>query len=243
MAKVATFLRDKLPPNVKRHIRRAIDRATRVSRDPLTHKEIAALIEKPNPTILEIGCNDGGDTLAFLHAMPDAKIYCFEPDPRAVERFKSNLGSSLARVRLYQIAISDRKGQIDFHTSTSDDVDFPKGWDRSGSIRRPKSHLAVYPWVRFDESITVNTCRLDDWCTENDIKEIDFIWMDVQGAEGDVIAGATRILEKTRFVYTEYGNDELYEGQPSLKVLLAQLPSFEVVARYPGDVLLRNREM
>ncbi len=243
MAKVASLLRDSLPPNVKRYIRRAFDRARGVTSDPLTHQEIAALIKKSNPTILEIGCNDGDDTLAFLHEMPDAKMYCFEPDPRAVGRFKTNLGSSLDRVRLFEIAISDRKGQIDFHTSTSDNVDFPKGWDRSGSIRRPKNVHTVFPWVKFEETITVSTCRLDDWCTENDIKEVDFIWMDVQGAEGDVIAGATNILERTRFLYTEYGNNELYEGQPSLKVLLARLPSFEVVARYPGDVLLRNREM
>ena len=67
--------------------------------------------------------------------------------------------------------------------------------------------------------------------------------VDVQGAEQDVIAGAPTILQKTRFLYTEYSNNELYEGQLSLKRLLALLPSFEVEARYPGDVLLRNRRM
>ena len=175
MTNVASFLRGNLPPNVKRYIRRAFDRARGVTSDPLTHQEIAALIKKSNPTILEIGCNDGDDTLAFLHAMPDAKMYCFEPDPRAVGRFKTNLGSSLDRVRLYEIAISDRKGQIDFYTSTSDNVDFPKGWDRSGSIRRPKNTLTVYSHgLNSKKSITVSTRRLDDWCIENDIKESRF---------------------------------------------------------------------
>jgi hypothetical protein len=87
----------------------------------------------------------------------------------------------------------------------------------------------------------VPTLRLDDWCGENNIDRIDFIWMDVQGAEGDVIAGASRILKKTRFLYTEYSNNELYEGQLSLKQLLARLPLFDVLATYPGDVLLKNR--
>ena len=100
----------------------------------------------------------------------------------------------------------------------------------------------VHPWVKFEKTITVSTCRLDDWCAENGVKQVDFIWMDVQGAEGDVIAGAPKILQETRFLYTEYSNKELYDGQPSLKRLLAQLPSFDVVARYEGDVLLRNRK-
>jgi FkbM family methyltransferase len=131
---------------------------------------------------------------------------------------------------------------LEFHASSGGDSD--EGWDFSGSIRRPKNHLREHPWVKFDKIIAVRTCRLDDWCAETGIEEVDFIWMDVQGAEGDVIKGATRTLEKTRFLYTEYSNNELYAGQPSLKVLLAILPSFKIVAKYgrpgDGDVLLRN---
>ena len=89
----------------------------------------------------------------------------------------------------------------------------------------------------------MQTLTLDDWCSQNDIANVDFIWMDTQGAEGDVIAGARNILQKTRFLYTEYSNNELYEGQLSLKELLAHLPSFDVIAKYPGDVLLRNRPL
>ena len=44
-------------------------------------------------------------------------------------------------------------------------------------------------------------------------------------------------------MYTEYSNNELYEGQLSLKGLLARLPSFEVIAQYPGEILLRNRKI
>ena len=67
--------------------------------------------------------------------------------------------------------------------------------------------------------------------------------MDVQGAEGDVIKGASKTLQKTRFLYTEYNNNELYEGQPFLKSLLALLQSFKVVTRYPEDVLLKNMKI
>jgi FkbM family methyltransferase len=204
----------------------------------LSQEAIAALINKPNPTILEIGCNDGRDTLAFLRAMPQAQMYCFEPDPRAIARFKRQLGSSLKSVRLFELAICNQTGPIDFHMS--DGGDLPGGWDQSGSIRRAKNHLEEHPWVKFERTITVDACRLDDWCIQHGVIEIDFIWMDVQGAEGDVIAGASRTLRKTRFLYTEYSNDELYENQISLKELRSRLPRFEVITRYPNDVLLRN---
>jgi 2-O-methyltransferase len=244
-----TYIKSKLPPYLKRPIREYMkqpiheffNRARGLTTTPLTHEALAALVKKADPTILEIGCNDGSDTLAFLRVMPQAKIYCFEPDPRAVARFKKHLASYLDKVKLFEVAVSDRSGRIDFHSSSGGD--FPEGWDGSGSIRRPKNHLKETPWVKFEKLITVDTCRLDDWCAENCVKYVDLIWMDVQGAEGDVIAGAQKILQATRFIYTEYSNDEPYEGQLSLKGLLARLPSFEVVARYPWDVLLRNRKI
>jgi hypothetical protein len=118
----------------------------------------------------------------------------------------------------------------------------PDGRDLSGSIRRPKNHLIEHPSIKFEKIIIVSTCRLGDWCAENGVEQIDFIWMDVQGAEGDVIAGASTILKHTRFVYTEYSDNEMYEGPLSLKGLLARLPSFDVIARYPKDVLLKNRK-
>jgi 2-O-methyltransferase len=239
------FVKSKLRPYLKGYIRELVDRARGVTKIPLTHEAIAELVGKPDPTILEIGSNTGSDTLAFLRLMPEAKIYCFEPDPRAIACFKRNLGPYLDKVKLFEVAVSDRAGQIDFHTSSGgpEGFDDPEGWNMSGSIRRPKNHLTEYSWVKFDKVIPVSTCRLDDWCEENGVEHVDFIWMDVQGAEQDVIAGAPTILQKTRFLYTEYSNNELYEGQLSLKRLLALLPSFEVEARYPGDVLLRNRRM
>jgi 2-O-methyltransferase len=234
------YLKNKLPPSVSIPLRKIINRARGLPTS-LTHGEIATLINKPEPTVLEIGCNNGDDTLSLLKAMPRAKLYCFEPDLRAARRFKERLGSDLHKVVLTEIAVSDRTGTIDFHPSSGGDL--PEGWDQSGSTRRPKNHLIEYPWVKFDKTITVNSCRLDDWCFSNGVKDVDFIWMDVQGAEGDVITGAPDILRRTRFLYTEYSDTETYEGQPSLTRLLAMLPSFKIVARYPGDVLLKNSEL
>lgn len=216
-----------------------------VSHSKITKELVRECVGKPDPTILEIGCNDGEHTLWLLEIFENPTVYCFEPDPRAIARFKEKVGQR-SNVHLFEIALSDNNGDTTFYQSGGrlDEKSIetmPEGWDLSGSIRQPKDHLAKHPWVTFEQSITVKTATLDAWCREHAIGDIDFIWMDVQGAEIDVFRGGVTMLPKTRFIYTEYDNSELYEGQYTLKQLLKYLKDFKVMIRYPADVLLRNQ--
>lgn len=207
----------------------------------ITKEFICQLVSRPDPTILEIGCNDGSNTLWFLEIFDSPKIFCFEPDPRAASRFKRKIGNR-PEVGFYECAISNKDGKETFYMSSGQENEMmPEGWDYSGSIRKPKNHLKIHPWCKFEKKIIVKTKRLDTWCKEKGIDRIDFIWMDVQGAEIDVIRGGRNALRNTRYLYTEYNNKELYEGQLSLKQLLKKLAEFEVVVRYPDDILLRNK--
>lgn len=210
----------------------------------MTTDLIRQCVAVPEPTVLDIGCNDGTHTLQFLNAFENPRIHSFEPDPRAAARFRGRVGPC-TNVSLYELALCDYHGEVTFYQSGGQPVDprmgcQPEGWDCSGSIRKPKDHLAVYPWVTFDSTISIKTTTLDRWCAAQQIDGIDFIWMDVQGAEMDVFRGGAKALSRTRFIYTEYSNRELYEGQCTLSELLKHLKGFEPVLRLPNDVLLVN---
>jgi FkbM family methyltransferase len=172
------------------------------------------------PPVLEIGRNHGTATAWLLEMVANPRIYCFEPDPRAIARFKERVGER-PNVTLFELALSDREGSVDFYQSGGLPNELlmesmPQGWDLSGSIKQPFRHLATHPWV---------------------------IWMDVQGAEMEVLRGAAKTLPRTRVLCTEYNNRELYKGQPSLRLLVSYLADFSAVVRYPDDVLLRNNTL
>jgi hypothetical protein len=99
----------------------------------------------------------------------------------------------------------------------------------------------MFPGITFDRTITVQVRTLDGWCAQHGVTDIDFLWMDVQGAELDVLKGGTAALRRTRYVLTEYSTAEVYEGQARLKALLTAFRGFRVLARYPSDLLLENR--
>jgi FkbM family methyltransferase len=180
---------------------------------------------------LELGAHDGSDT-AWMAALPQVTIHAFEPDPR-------NHPPPLANVLLSRAAVSDYNGRLPFILSRTG---WGQPWTHSSSLKKPKNHLSRYP-VTFGETIEVDSVTLDDYARHHGLNTVDFIWADIQGAEGEMIRGGRDLLRRTRYLYTEYSNDELYEGQATLKDICDMLPEFRVVELWPEDVLLRNQEI
>lgn len=89
----------------------------------------------------------------------------------------------------------------------------------------------------------VPTITLDSSCRQQRLESIDLIWADIRGVDGEMIRGGRHALSRTRYLYTEYSNDELHEGQVSLTVILRMLPNFRVVELWPENVLLENRSL
>jgi FkbM family methyltransferase len=204
------------------------------------------LIGEHARTILEIGAHHGDHTAALLRTFPHAHLYAFEPDPRAIAAHRKLVKDP--RLTLYEMAIGGTNGRAEFHVSDGFPpgqadalkANYPKGWDQSGSLCAPKGHVQKFPWCKFKRTISVEVRTLDAWASKHAPGTIDFIWADMQGAEGQLALGGPQALARTRFIYCEYSNEELYEGEPTLERLLELMPTFEIVHRLPNDVLLRN---
>lgn len=210
----------------------------------LTASHVQSLIKREDPLIIDVGCNDGEHTQMFLDLFPGAIVFCFEPDPRAISHWRQKITSP--RAHLFEGAIGAKDGTAAWYSSygwpgEAEKQQRPDGWDLSGSIRRPTGHTVVHPWCKFEQAFDVPVIRLDTWASLHDVHEVDFIWADMQGAEGDLIRGGRKTLAHTQFLYTEYSNQSLYEGQPMLAQLRAMLPEFEMVQMWENDVLFQRK--
>ena len=65
-----------------------------------------------------------------------------------------------------------------------------------------------------DYSVAIETTTLDQFCQAEGISEIDFLQIDVQGADLDVLKGSEQILETVLAVQIEVEFSPLYRGQP-----------------------------
>lgn len=180
---------------------------------------------------VELGAHQGADT-AWMAQIPDVTIHAFEPDPRNHQPPRQN-------VVLHRAAIAERDGHGPFILSQ---WGWGQEWTHSSSIKQPKNHLQRFP-VTFGDTVEVELITLDTFYRQYELDVIDFIWADIQGAEGEMIRGGQQALAHARYLYTEYSDDEMYEGQVTLKEILDLLPDFRVLELWPDDVLLENRKL
>lgn len=170
------------------------------------------------PYIVEIGMHHGEDTEKMLELRPKAQIFGFEPDPRCIEVIRNK--GLFEKIWFSGFAIGNANGFCDFYQSDS-----KEGWDLSGSIKEPKEHLIYFPQITFNNKIRVNIIKLDDYLESIGVfQNIDFMWIDTQGAEKDVFLGAKETLKRTKYIHFElYDRREMYKGQPTLHDLIGVL--------------------
>jgi hypothetical protein len=97
--------------------------------------------------------------------------------------------------------------------------------------------------------IQVQTDTLANFCASRQIDTIDFIHMDVQGAELKVLAGAGDLISRIKAVWTEVERIPLYAGQPLKSDVErfmedhAFLKLKDTVGAVSGDQLFVNRAL
>jgi FkbM family methyltransferase len=221
------------------------------SEKELSKLEITNLIGRVDKVILDIGCYDGEDSRELDSYLYDAEFFCFEADPRSQMLF--NTFNNLKNFHLIPVAVGNIDGIVNLNLSDSETRRHHPGqrsWSASSSLKKPLRHLELFKDVEFNNTVMVPCIKLDTWFYQWTlwIKKIDFIWCDINGAEENFILGATETLKQTRFLYIEFSDSELYEGQISKDKILELLPDFELMGIYNfkgnfGNLLLKNKKL
>jgi len=195
-----------------------------------------------NPVILDAGAHAGADTLKTREVWKGATIYAFEPMPTLFTQLKENT-KNYPNIHCHQVALSDKTGRAKFYLSSGSS-------DCSHSLLAPKDHLKYHPDVFFERTIEVQAMNLDEWAKQNNVEHIDFMWLDMQGAEMAMLKAAPEILKTVSVIYTEVNFYEVYAGCPKYPEYRAWLESQGFVVMYEdtkrwvdfGDVLFVRKK-
>lgn len=143
--------------------------------------EYAFYSDKIQPTIFDCGGNVGMATIFFKWLYPKSIIHVFEPDPQTFALLKKNIeNNKLEDVFMYNSAITDTDGITDFFIDEN----------VKGSL------IMSVNKNRMDRSkITVKTISLNKFIQNNNLREIDFAKVDIEGSEfkllRDLVSGGS----------------------------------------------------
>ena len=158
--------------------------------------------------IFEAGCADGTHTKILAEFFKKSMIYAFEPVDEyyniAIEKTKH-----LKNVKIFNLALGEKNEKKTLYISRNEDGSL---WC-SNSLLKPKEHLQYCPHIKFEnETRIVDVVSLDSFCNDNNIENIDFFWMDMQGYEMKTLLSATKMINKINSIWTEINLVESYEG-------------------------------
>lgn len=151
------------------------------------------------PLCLHVGASDGRHSYVMAEVAPKARIVAFEPSPFTFRVLKTTLAwhGLRARVTAVNAAVSDQPGEMTLVTPRKS----------SGRMGRAYAFIAdkapdgaARPDVE-DKGVTterVPVIALDSYVREHKLGQVDFIRMDIEGAEAMALAGAADILERDR---------------------------------------------
>lgn len=140
------------------------------------------------PVVFDVGANVGQYAQLVMQAMPDAKLFSFEPHPTSFKALESAAANGKFEVR--QLALSDSVGES---------LLFDHAAGAAGS-----QHATLFrdvievSYADRAESFPVNVVTLDTFLQKEGIPHIHLLKIDVEGAERNVLVGARETLEAGR---------------------------------------------
>ena len=176
------------------------------------------LFNVAEPTIFDVGSCEGLDSIKYSRMFPEARVFAFEPISSNFQKIKDNLSEfKTSKINAFHLALSDKKATIEIFKSSGNPESEKGDWEhgnKSSSILAPEKHLELYDWCKFDSKEEVESDTLKSFCQDKDIRKIDLLHMDVQGAELMVLKGAVDFLSNIRMIWLEVAYVELYKDQP-----------------------------
>ncbi len=152
--------------------------------DEIFEKEIYNFpCKSERPFIIDCGANIGLATIYLKKKFPNAEIIAFEPDPKIFTVLEKNIKSSNTSesVTCIQACLTKTEGNVTFYSDGAD----------GGSMSTPKNDST---------SINVRALRLKNFID----KPVDFLKIDIEGAEHEVLVDTIDKLHLVKNIFVEY---------------------------------------
>jgi FkbM family methyltransferase len=134
---------------------------------------------KSGNTVIDAGANCGHLTVFFSKLVGQSgKVFAFEPDKFNIERIQKNMSLNqdlVDNIKIEDLLLWDKNEWIDFYEA---------GTVGSSAVWMPDA----------EHCVKKQTITIDDWVKNNNLQKLDFIKMDIEGAEIEALDGCVETI-------------------------------------------------
>ncbi|MGA3162965.1 MAG: FkbM family methyltransferase [Verrucomicrobiota bacterium] len=195
--------------------------------------------------VLDIGSCNGSESLLFREIRPKAVAAAFEANPILYKKMAADRNLINHQIEVFPYAISNRNGVAHFHVI---DADYGDGTRDNIGI----SSLLVHEGLKVRETVEVETRRIDEFVLSRypNVHSVG-LWIDVEGAEFEVLEGMAGIKDRVVAVHVETARTPMRVGQKVYAELEVLMKSYGFVpsgtnisgASNWGDVVFVNEKV
>jgi FkbM family methyltransferase len=154
--------------------------------------------------IFDIGAYDGGDAVRFKQKFPNARVVSFEADPVRYAIVSDNVIPF--DIQAVNAAVSESDDRVEWYQSRVAGEEGGIGGQGSRYRHSPGYRLKFASVQQSATPTTIKSTRIDTFCREAGISEIDLLHVDVEGAEYDVVCGLGSVRPRMIYLETTFGN-------------------------------------
>ena len=161
--------------------------------------QIYQYLPKINPAIIfEAGAHNGSDTQNFCEMFPSSKIYAFEPNKNLFDMYLIPLTYTYPNLNVTNKGLAKESGKIKFYLDEN-----PNGSSGASSLLESESDF-LQNHIKIETCIEIECTSLVDFCNQNQIDKIDFIWLDIEGYEYYLLESIQNsLLKNIKYIYLE----------------------------------------
>ena len=152
---------------------------------------------KVNHIYFDIGANLGQSIKRLKKLNPVSKIHSFEPTPELYKKLEKKFNND-KYVILNSSGICDTDGYDNFYTYKHSKVNSFIPIDKKTKLWKSRVLASSSTDEDFEKIIKVNFTNIDNYCKNNNITEIDYIKIDTQGKEQEVLKGMLNLIKEQK---------------------------------------------
>ncbi len=195
--------------------------------------DVAVLIPKTTPqTVFDVGAHHGESVFKICGLLREPVVHSFEPSPESFKVLREKF-SGRPNLRLNNMAVGASPGSVAFHEYEGSAL------NSALPVNRDTPNAACD--ARLLRTVEVQMETVDAYCAREGVGRIDWLKIDAQGYDLQVLKGARRMLSEGRIavVTLEVNFIQMYEGEGSFCDILHYMEPLgcRLVDRYDANYL------